>query len=111
SSSGHDGFYYRIKLFFTGNKPDICCIAFIAGTRMTNFEELNFHDLISSTVTFGKTAFFLSSAGQYATTSLGFGRPPAKPVTLGGPVRINGVIFLPNSIIDFLSCPRTANLT
>jgi hypothetical protein len=47
-------------------------------------------------ITVGDTALFGINAGQYDTTSLGFGLPPAKPVTPGGPVRMSGAISIPN---------------
>src|SRR6266516_3309716 len=46
----------------------------------------------STISTHGSTIRLSTSAGQYATISSGLGRPPANPVTLGGPLRMSGAI-------------------
>src|SRR5688572_33099432 len=95
----------RISLVTQRNQPDIRSITLVARTRMRQFRQLYFHAL--STSTEGVISLFGISAGQYATISSTFGRPPAKPVTAGGPVRINGAISFVKRSIAARSWPRT----
>src|SRR5690242_18052043 len=61
----------------------------------------------STISTHGSTIRLSRRAGQYATISSGFGRPPANPVTLGGPLRMSGAISRVKRSTGALSCERT----
>ncbi len=66
------------------------------------------NSIYASTIsTFVLMSDFGMRAGKYAMISSTFGRPPAKPVTAGGPVRISGASSLVNRSTEALSCPRT----
>src|ERR1051326_2159286 len=95
----------RIVLGLIGDQSDVGGVALVPGARMREIDEPLFHT--SSTSTAGRTMALSSSAGQYATISSGFGRPPANPVTLGGPFRINGAISRVNRSTGASSRART----
>src|SRR4029077_2197483 len=66
-----------------------------------------FHAARISTRTFGSISRRSTSAGQYATISSTCGRPPAKPVTLGGPVSTSGASSRVNRSTGARSRART----
>src|SRR5579863_4978109 len=76
----------RIILRFSRDDADVRGVAFIAGARVGDLDQLSF----GHTVTSGVTSRLGISAGQYATISSTLGRPPPSPVTTGGPFRANG---------------------
>src|SRR5438874_12977612 len=80
----------RIVLRRERNQADIGGVAFVARPRMRQIQQTFFHASISSTA--ACTIRLSINAGQYATICSGLGRPPAKPVTLGGPLRMKGAI-------------------
>src|SRR5215475_10520521 len=94
----------RIPLRFQRDDTDVRRIALVARARVRDVQQLDVH---VSTSTVVSTTDLSTSAGQYATISSTLGRPPAKPVTLGGPFRTSGAISRVNRSIDALSLPRT----
>src|SRR5207237_1407791 len=62
---------------------------------------------IHATSTDVSTTRLSISAGQYATISSTLGRPPANPVTLGGPFSTSGAISRVNRSTAARSDPRT----
>src|SRR5256884_3757958 len=78
----------RVELRFTRDEADICRIALVARSRVGDVQQAHGsrpRSLLhaSRISTDGSTICLSINAGQYATISSGFGRPPAKPVTLG----------------------------
>ena len=61
----------------------------------------------SITETFVSIKAFGIRAGKYAIISSTFGRPPANPVTAGGPVKIRGASSFVNLSTSAFDCPRT----
>src|SRR6185437_15892969 len=88
------------------DQPNVGRIALVARACVRDVEEAN---LRHRTSTFVRTTDLSTSAGQYATISSTFGRPPANPVTLGGPFNTSGAISRVNRSIAPLSLPRTPN--
>src|SRR5438874_8754393 len=86
----------RIVLRRERDQADVRGVALIPGTGMGQLHKAelaglpSFHASISSTA--ACTIRLSINAGQYATICSGLGRPPAKPVTLGGPLRMKGAI-------------------
>src|SRR5207237_9229926 len=72
------------------NDAEIHGVALVtrAGVRATH--QLHFQAAVTSTRSCGSISRRSISAGQNATISCTRGRPPAKPVTVGGPVRMSG---------------------
>src|SRR5690606_1338220 len=66
------------------------------------------HAVVTSTRRDGSISLRSMRAGQKATISCTLGRPPAKPVTVGGPDRMSGAISRVNRSIAARSRPRTA---
>src|SRR5690606_28630145 len=90
---------------------DVDGVALVAGAAVGEVVEQHaFHGHASSTSTRrpGSITVRSMSAGQYATISCTRGRPPAKPVTVGGPVRMSGASSRENASIGAFSCARTA---
>src|SRR5215216_2338386 len=83
-------------------------IPLVTGTAVRDAVEHGFHASLTSTRRCGSISLRSIRAGQYATTSCACGRPPAKPVTLGGPVRISGAISRVNASTGARSAARTA---
>src|SRR4051812_29662435 len=83
---------------------DIRGVTLVARSRVRDVDQTNFHCTISTLVL---TTVLSINAGQYATISSTFGRPPANPVTLGGPFSTSGAISRVNRSTAALSCPRT----
>src|SRR4051794_19369980 len=69
------------------------------------------HAVTTSTLRNGSISDLGISAGQYATISCTRGRPPAKPVTDGGPVSTSGATSLVKRSTAAMSCPRTLHRT
>src|SRR5881394_3788183 len=80
----------RIVLRRERDQSDVRGVSLIPGTGMGQIHQTFFHASISSTA--GCTIRLSINAGQYATICSGLGRPPANPVTLGGPLRMKGAI-------------------
>src|SRR5687768_16113141 len=83
---------------------DIGRVTLVTRASMRDVEQSNLHQTIATLVV---TVFLSTSAGQYATISSTFGRPPANPVTLGGPFRTRGAISRVKRSTAALSSPRT----
>src|SRR5438105_6268206 len=76
-----------IPLRLQGDQSDIGGVTLVTRPCMSDGDELDAHQATSTLVC---TTLLSISAGQYATISSTFGRPPAKPVTVGGPLRTSG---------------------
>src|SRR5687768_1576151 len=71
---------------------DVGGVAFVARAGVRDVDQPHPHgENIATLVVISRLS---TRAGQYATTSSIFGRPPAKPVTLGGPLSTRGAISL-----------------
>src|SRR3954466_11044288 len=88
-----------------GDDADVRGVTLVARASMRDVHEPDFHR--PSPCVF--TTRLSTSAGQYATISSTFGRPPANPVTLGGPLSTSGAISRVNRSTAALSWPRTPN--
>src|SRR5262249_11684600 len=86
------------------DEADVGGITLVAGASVRDVDEADFHHCTS---TFVVTTDLSTSAGQYATISSTFGRPPAKPVTLGGPLSTSGASSRVNRSTPARSAPRT----
>src|SRR5579863_9633282 len=93
----------RIILRFSRDDADVRGVAFIAGARVGDLDQLSFGHMVTS----GVTSRLGISAGQYATISSTRGRPPPSPVTTGGPFRASGAISLVNRSTAARSFERT----
>src|SRR5207253_9485239 len=94
----------RIPIRPQGDHADVRRVAFVAGASVRDVEQADFHVRTSTLVC---TTVLSISAGQYATISSTLGRPPAKPVTLGGPFSTSGASSRVKRSIAALSLPRT----
>src|SRR5688572_1455048 len=94
----------RIPLRAKRDQSDVGSITLVTRSRVRDTTKLNVHQTISTCV---ETTLLSISAGQYATMSSTFGRPPANPVTLGGPLRTSGAISRVNLSTARRSEPRT----
>src|SRR3954447_3525428 len=79
-------------------------VALVARSRVRDVHQAHFHESTSTCVW---TTDLSTNAGQYATISSTFGRPPANPVTLGGPLSTSGAISRVNLSTVALSAART----
>src|SRR5438552_4158049 len=104
SLTGQEFIERSIPARFNRDHTDDRRVAFVAGASVRDIDETHFH-WIRSTLVF--TTDLSISAGQYATISSTFGRPPANPVTLGGPFRTSGAISRVNRSTAARSEPRT----
>src|SRR5687767_14832983 len=98
----------RVPSRLERNDTDIGGVSLVTRARVRDIDETHLHVTIS---TFVRTTVLSTSAGQYATISSTFGRPPAKPVTLGGPLSTSGAISRVNLSTAALSSEWTATLS
>src|SRR5262249_13554776 len=95
---------HRVPPRLERDDADIGGVTLVAGSRVRHVEQTHFHE---STSTFVRTTCLSPSAGQYATISSTLGRPPANPVTVGGPFNTSGTISRVKRSTAALSSPRT----
>src|SRR4051812_35922851 len=93
----------RIPARVERNQSDVGSVALVSRACVCDVDEPDLHR--TSTSVF--TTRLSTSAGQYATISSTLGRPPAKPVTLGGPLSTSGAISRVNRSTAARFCPRT----
>src|SRR5690606_3269962 len=83
----------RVMLGFVCDDAHIGGVTLVAGAGVRQVDQLDAaHTSFTSTTRWGSTASLRRSAGQYAMICWTRGRPPANPVTDGGPVRTRGAI-------------------
>src|SRR5258707_5948624 len=100
----HELLQYLVPSRLQRDHTDVGGVTFVARACVRNVDEAHFH-WMRSTLVF--TTDLSTSAGQYATISSTLGRPPANPVTLGGPFRTSGAISRVNRSTAARSGPRT----
>src|SRR5262249_14212509 len=89
---------------FERNYADVGGVALVARPGVRDVHEADLHEITSTAVC---TSVLSMRAGQYATISSTLGRPPANPVTLGGPFRTSGAMSRVKRSTAALLSPRT----